>query len=114
MDCSPPGFSVCGISRQEYWSGQSFPSPGDLPDPGIKLQSPALQVDSLMTQVVKNLPAMLETKVQSRGGEDPLEKEVTTQSSILALENSKDRGALWATVHGVAKSHIRLSTHTEG
>ena len=57
---------------------------------------------------------MLETKVQSRGGEDPLEKEVTTQSSILALENSKDRGALWATVHGVAKSHIRLSTHTEG
>ena len=35
------------ISRPEYWSGQSFPSPGDLPNPGIELRSPALQVDSL-------------------------------------------------------------------
>ena len=31
-----------GFSRQEYWSGVQFPSPGDLPDPGIKLASPAL------------------------------------------------------------------------
>ena len=31
-----------GFSRQEYWSGLSFPSPGDLPDPGIELSSPAL------------------------------------------------------------------------
>jgi len=31
-----------GLSRQEYWSGLPFPSPGDLPDPGIKLMSPAL------------------------------------------------------------------------
>ena len=39
-----------GFFRQEYWSGLPFPSPGDLPDPGIKPQSPvspALQVDSL-------------------------------------------------------------------
>ena len=35
------------FSRQEYWSGLSFPSPGDLPDPGIKLGSPILQADSL-------------------------------------------------------------------
>ena len=38
------------FSRQEYWSGLSFPSPGDLPDPGIEPgspASPALQVDSL-------------------------------------------------------------------
>jgi len=34
------------FSRQEYWSGLPFPSPGDLPDPGIKPGSPALQVDS--------------------------------------------------------------------
>ena len=33
--------------RPEYWSGQPFPSPGDLPNPGIKLRSPALQADSL-------------------------------------------------------------------
>ena len=36
------------FSRQEYWSGLSFPSPGDLPNPGIKPRSPALQADSLL------------------------------------------------------------------
>ena len=36
-----------GFPRQDYWSGLPFSSPGDLPDPGIKLVSPALQMDSL-------------------------------------------------------------------
>ena len=36
-----------GYSRPEYWSGEPFPSPGDLPNPGIELGSPALQADSL-------------------------------------------------------------------
>ena len=36
MDCNPQGTSVCGLSRQEYWSGLPFPTPGHLPDPGIK------------------------------------------------------------------------------
>ena len=36
-----------GLSRQECWSGLPFPSPGDLPDPGIRLGSPALQADFL-------------------------------------------------------------------
>ena len=47
MACSPPGSSVHGISRQEYWHGLPFPSPRDLPDPGMELMSPALQADSL-------------------------------------------------------------------
>ena len=34
------------FSRQEYWSGFPFPSPGDLPDPGIEPRSPALQADA--------------------------------------------------------------------
>ena len=34
--------------KEEYWSGLPFPSPGDLPDPGIKPRSPALQADSLL------------------------------------------------------------------
>jgi len=38
------------FSRQEYWSGLPFPSPGDLPDPGIKSGSPALQADSLPSE----------------------------------------------------------------
>ena len=37
-----------GFSRQEYWSGLLFPSPGDLPDPGIEHRFPALQADALM------------------------------------------------------------------
>jgi len=40
-----------GFSRQEYWRRLPFPSPGDLPDPGIKSGSPALQVDSLLTEL---------------------------------------------------------------
>ena len=40
-----------GFSRQGYWNGLPFPSPGDLPDPGIKPGSPALQTDSLLTEL---------------------------------------------------------------
>ena len=39
------------LSRQEYWSGLPFPSPGDLPDLGIKAGYPALQADSLPTEI---------------------------------------------------------------
>ena len=39
-----------GFSRQEYWSGLPFPSPGELPDPGIEPRSPALQADALTSE----------------------------------------------------------------
>ena len=41
------GYSPWGISRQEYWTGLPCPPPGDLPNPGVKPRSPALQEDSL-------------------------------------------------------------------
>ena len=44
---APP---TMGFSRQEYWSGLPFPSPGDLPDPGIKPRSPTLQADALISE----------------------------------------------------------------
>ena len=44
---APPSM---GFSRQEYWSGLPFPSPGDLPDPGIKPGSPAFQADALKSE----------------------------------------------------------------
>ena len=44
---APPSM---GFSRQEYWSGFPLPSPGDLPDPGIKPRSPALQADALPSE----------------------------------------------------------------
>ena len=122
------GLCPWGFSRQEYWSGLPYSSLGDLPNPGIKSVSPALQADrlpseppgkpwvslinnnllifrlpapgykrlynmtlptfpsgaSLMAQMVKNLPTRQETWVRSLGWEDPLEKGMTTHSSILA------------------------------
>ena len=59
---------------------------------------------SLVAQLVKNLPVMQETWVPSLGWEDLLEKGQATHSSILAWRISIDRGAWWATVHGVGKS----------
>ena len=64
---------------------------------------------SLVAQMVKNLPTLQETWVRSLGQEDSLEKGMATHSSILFLQNSMDRGAWWATVHGVTKSWTRLS-----
>ena len=112
-----------GFPRQEYWSGLPFPSPGHLPNSGIKPASPAvaggffyhwatwkarvfctcsqtyeslcplkcfsfwlpfyLEWASLVTQLVKNLPAMQKTWVWSLGWENPLGKGKATHSSIL-------------------------------
>ena len=47
MDYSPQAALSMGFSRQEYRSGLPFPSPGDLPKPGIEPGSPALQTDAL-------------------------------------------------------------------
>ena len=102
-----------GFSRQEYWSGLPFPSPGDLPDPGKGSRDPGIKhaslalvggfftteppekprnfpvIDSLVSliaQKVKILPAIQETWVLSLSQEEPLEKGMATHSSILAGE----------------------------
>ena len=62
-----------------------------------------------MARTVKNLPAVQETWVRSLGWEDPLEEGMTTHSRILAWRIPMDRGAWWATVHGVAKNWTHLS-----
>ena len=49
---APPSM---GFSRQEYWSGLPFPSPGDLPNPGIKPRSPTLQADALTSELPGNV-----------------------------------------------------------
>ena len=58
---------------------------------------------SLVAQMVKNLPAMGQTQVQSLGWEDPLEEGMATHSRILAWRIPMDRGAWSAAVHGVGK-----------
>ena len=73
MDCSPQAPLSMGFSRQEYWSGFLVPSPGNLPDPGIKPGSPALQADSLPSEppgspdVVSNSPLTLLPSLQLDG-----------------------------------------------
>ena len=90
IDCSPPGSSVHGVSqvrRLEWVANSCSKEPSD---PGIKLTSPALQADSftsgasLVAQLIKKLPAVWETWVQSLVWEDPLEKGLATHSSTLA------------------------------
>ena len=44
------GSSIHGFSRQDFWSGLPFPSPSDLPDPGIESRSPGLQADTLLSE----------------------------------------------------------------
>ena len=65
---------------------------------------------SLVAQTVKNMPAMQQTRVPSLGSEDPLEKGMATNSSILAREIplTEEPGRLH-TVHGIPKSWARLS-----
>ena len=52
----PPAWTIAHqarsmqFSRQEYWSGLPFPSPGDLPDPGIEVRSPVQHTDSLQAE----------------------------------------------------------------
>ena len=65
-----------------------------------------------MTQMVKNLPAMQETQVRSLGGEDSPGEGNDNPVQYSCLENSMDRGAWLATVHGVAKSQTQLTHNT--
>ena len=64
-----------------------------------------------MAQMVKHLPIVWETWVQSLGREDLLEKEMATHSSILAWRIPMDRGAWRATLHGVEKSDVTEQLH---
>ena len=115
---APPSI---GFFRQEYWSGLTFPSLGDLPDPGIKLGSPALQAVSspyepeilfmckcififvYKYKFVRNC-LLYQNPLNNRlpslsGGEGN-----GTPLQYSCLENPMDGGAWWAAVHGVAKS----------
>ena len=55
MDLAHQAPLSMGFSRQEYWSGLPFPSPEDLPDPGIKPRSPAWQADALLFEPYNSL-----------------------------------------------------------
>ena len=78
ITCQAP--LLMGFSRQEYWSGLPFPSPGDLPDPGIEPVSPGLQADSLPTEL-RGKPYM-----GRRGNKD------TSKDAIVLIQGTHDSG----------------------
>ena len=88
-----------GFSRQGYWSGLPFSSPGDLPNPGIKPRSPALQAQTLLYNTLN--ANCLEIGRSPRGGHG-------NSLQYSCLYNPMDKRTWWATVHKVAKSQTRL------
>ena len=81
----------------------SIPGSGRSPEEGMGYPS-QYSWASLVAQTVENLPAMWETWVRSLGWKNPLEEGMATYSNIFAWRIPMDRGAWWATVHGVTKS----------
>ena len=79
MDCSPPSSSPVGFSKQGYWSGLPFPSPGDLPDSGIEPRSPTLQPDALISappgKPLNTRIQVLTSKISKGGKEARLKEE---------------------------------------
>ena len=93
MDYSPPGTSVRGFSRQEHYSGQPFPSPGDLPNLGIE-QRPSALAGGFLTpgppEKPPNPPAVEES-----------EAEVKVAQSCLTLCDPMD-----CPLHGILQASI--------
>ena len=134
MQCSPPSSSLyMEFSRQEYWSGLSFPSPGDLPNPGIEPRSPALQADALLSRRRQWHPTPVLLPGKSHGwrslvGCSPWGREESDTTERFhfhfslscigegngnplqcsCLENPRDGAAWWAAVYGIAQSRTRL------
>ena len=120
------------FSRQEYWGGLPFPPPGDLPHPGIKPRSPALQsfvlepAGKLLAPFISKSPKFVPTTFYSLGKSlcgitigNVRDVDLIPGSGrspgggrghwpqYACLENAMDRGAWWATVHGVSRSPTR-------
>ena len=120
---------VRNISQRRAWQPTPVFLPGESPGRGV-WKAIVRRITKIWTQLeieatqqahrsIDWLPCWLrwkrifipmqETSFRSLGQEESLEKVMVTHSSVLAMENSTDRGVWWATVHGVPKSQTRLS-----
>ena len=83
------------FSRQEYWTGLPFPSPGDLPDPGIKPRCPAFQADPSPSEPPEQPQANGRKKqFTARGTEQAIEGVKRCYMSLLGRECERPRGAM--------------------
>ena len=82
MDSSLPGSAIMGFSRQEYWSGLPFPSPGNLPNLGIEPGSPALQTDALPSEPLGKPKALINLIFLPTSAASPPHQPACTMSSI--------------------------------
>ena len=96
------------FSRQEYWSRLPFPSPRDLPDPGIEPESPTLEADALSSKP-PGKPQCSKPRFYSRIGKIP-GKRNSNPLQYSCLENPMDRGAWQSTVPEVARVGHDLAT----
>ena len=99
MDCSPPGSLTMGFPRQEYLSGLTFPSPGDLANPGIEPSSSTLAGGFYFTSEPPgkpntffigeplNIQNKAEMGLISPGGENLLGANVSVWSVLLSIQN---------------------------
>ena len=100
------GFPGSSVSKESACNlGDIGSIPGWGRSPGEEIGYPLqYSCTSLVAQMAKNPPTMQETWVRSLGWEDPLGEDMASHSSILAWRIPMDRGAWWATVHGVTES----------
>ena len=92
---APPSME---FSKQEYWSGLPFPSPGDLPNPGIESRSPTLQADSLLTEPPGNPLNALGVPLNSLGA-----------LKHISNSHSPDRNDHQSTCTSLRKTSVSLS-----
>ena len=99
------GFFTSWATReaQEYWSGWLIPSLADLPNPGIELGSPALQADSLQTELSKKGNTAMKIRCCECGNGCVLAKSL---QSCLTLCNPVDRSLPVSSVHGILQAKI--------
>ena len=90
-----------GFPKQKFWNGLSFPSPGNLPNLGIKPKSPALASGFFTTEPPGSFHFSLSCIGEGNG--NPLQ--------CSCLENPRDSGAWWAAVYGVAQNQTQLKRH---
>ena len=98
MDCSPPGSSVHEIFQARILEGLPFPSPGDLPNSGIEPRSPALQANSLLTEL-QGKPIHKFRRRKSRNNKSP--------------ESTKQKASLSQEKFIMANNNNKAHTHTQ-